>query len=40
MAISWYLQGVMVGQLDYVENYGYSYLRQVKLNVYVYGVEK
>jgi hypothetical protein len=40
MTISWYLQGVMVGQSDYVENYGYSYLRQVKPGVYVYGVEK
>lgn len=40
MAISWYDCGVMVGPLDYVENYGYSYLRQVKSDVYVYGVEK
>jgi hypothetical protein len=40
MAISWYDCGVMVGPLDYVENYGYSYLRQVKPSVYVYGVEK
>ena len=40
MAISWYLQGVMVGPLDYVENYNYSYLRQVKPGVYVYGQEK
>ena len=40
MAISWYLHGVMVGPLDYVETYDYWYLRQVKPGVYVYGVEK
>lgn len=40
MAISWYLHGVMVGPLEYVENFDYWYLRQVKPGVYVYGVEK
>jgi hypothetical protein len=40
MAISWYLHGVMVGPLEYVENFNYWYLRQVKHSVYVYGVEK
>lgn len=40
IAISWYLHGVMVGPLEYVENFNYWYLRQVKPGVYVYGQEK